>query len=97
MKVKLRELSEVNVDGSNSRAKHLKLHSANSPRRLTPGSKKQKDNSNKKTGSERRVQKMLFELDSAGSTQENIEDLVANLMCLPVVCGDQLLCTIIIS
>ena len=40
-----RELSEVNVDGSSSRAK--RLHSANSPSRLTPGSKKQKDNSNK--------------------------------------------------
>ena len=75
-----RELSEVNVDGSSSGAK--RLH--NSPSGLTPGSKKQKSISNRKTGSERTVRKTLFELNSAWSTRENLEDSVANLMCLPV-------------
>ena len=78
----LRELSEVNGDGSSSEAELL--HSANSPSGLTPGSKKQKDNSNKRTGSESRVQKTLFDLNSAWSMPENVEDWVANLMCLPV-------------
>ena len=74
-----RELSEVE---SSSGAK--RLHSANSPSGLTPGSKKQKGNSIRKTGSERGVQKTLFELNSAWSTRETVEDSVANLMCLPV-------------
>lgn len=77
-----RELSEVNVDGSSSGAK--RLYSANSPSGLSPGSKKQKNNSNKKTLRETRVRKTLFELNSAWSTRENVEDSVANLMCLPV-------------
>ena len=78
-----RELSEVdNIDESSSGAK--RLHSVNSPSGLTPGSKKQKENSIRKTGNERGVRKTLFELNSACSTRETVEDSVANLMCLPV-------------
>ena len=78
-----RELSEVdNVDGSSSGAK--RLHSASSPSGLTPGSKKQKSNSIRKTGSERPVRKTLFEFYSAWSTRENVEDSVTNRMCLLV-------------
>ena len=78
-----RELGEVdNVDGSSSGAK--RLHSASSPSGLTPGSKKQKSNSITNTRNERRVRKTLFELNSDWSTRENVEDSVANLMCLPV-------------
>jgi len=79
-----RELSEVNVDGSGSTSGTKRLNSTNSPSGLTPGSKEQKDNSNKETRSEKPVPKTLFELSSAWSMQENVEDLVANLMCLPV-------------
>ena len=63
-------------DGSSSGAKCL--HSMNYPSGLTPGFKKQKENSNKRTGSESWVRKMLFELNSAWSTREIVDDSVAN-------------------
>ena len=61
-----------------------RLHSDNSPSGLTPGSKKQRDTTSRERASGCRAKKSLFDLNSAWSERERVEDSVANLMCLPV-------------
>jgi len=61
-----------------------RLHSDNSPSGLTPGSKKQRDTTSRERASGCRAKKSLFDLNSAWTERERVEDSVANLMCLPV-------------
>ena len=81
---KIVSASETNDDecsgGGNKR-----LHSQNySPSGLTPGSKKQKGSSSRRAEGGSRSRKTLFQLNSAWSAQEKLDDSVVNLMCLPV-------------
>ena len=55
---------------------------SNSPSGFTPSSKKPKQIPTE--NSQSKAKKTLFELNSAWSERENVEDAVANLMCLPV-------------
>ena len=71
--------SETNDDecsgGGNKR-----LHTQNySPSGLTPGSKKQKGSSSLRAESGSRSRKTLFQLNSAWSAQEKLDDSVVNL------------------
>ena len=71
--------SETNDDecsgGGNKR-----LHTQNySPSGLTPGSKKQKGSSYRRAEGGSRSRKTLFQLNSAWSTQEKLDDSVVNL------------------
>ena len=81
---KIVSASETNDDecsgGGNKR-----LHSQNySPSGLTPGSKKQKGSSSRRAEGGSRSRKTLFQLNSAWSAQEKLDNSVVNLMCLPV-------------
>ena len=81
---KIVSASETNDDecsgGGNKR-----LHSQNySPSGLTPGSKKQKGSSYRRAEGGSRSRKTLFQLNSAWSAQEKLDDSVVNLTCLPV-------------
>ena len=81
---KIVSASETNDDecsgGGNKR-----LHSQNySQSGLTPGSKKQKGSSSRRAEGGSRSRKTLFQLNSAWSAQEKLDDSVVNLMCLPV-------------
>lgn len=81
---KIISASETNDDecsgGGNKR-----LHSQNySPSGLTPGSKKQKGSSYRRAEGGSRSRKTLFQLNSAWSAQEKLDDSVVNLTCLPV-------------
>ena len=81
---KIISVSETNDDqcrgGGNKR-----LHSQNySPSRLTPGNKKQKGSSSRRAEGGSRSSKTLFQLNSAWSAQEKLDDSVVNLMCLPI-------------
>ena len=80
--------SETNDDecsgGGNKR-----LHTQNySPSGLTPGSKKQKGSSSRRAEGGSRSRKTLFQLNSAWSAQEEVDDSVVNLMCSPVTKTD---------
>ena len=76
--------SETNDDecsgGGNKR-----LHTQNySPSGLTPGSKKQKGSSYRRAEGGSRSRKTLFQLNSAWSAQEKLDDSVVNLMWFPL-------------
>ena len=76
---KIVSASETNDDecsgGGNKR-----LHSQNySPSGLTPGSKKQKGSSYRRAEGGSRSRKTLFQLNSAWSAQEKLDDSVVNL------------------
>ena len=81
---KIISVSETNDDecsgGGNKR-----LDSQNYlPSGLTPGSKKQKGSSYRRAEGGSRSRKTLFQLNSAWSAQEKLDDSVVNLTCLPV-------------
>ena len=64
-----------------------RVHST-SPSGLTPHSKKAKDISLENSSTKGKARKTLFELNSARSDEEKLEEAVANLMCLPVTKTD---------
>ena len=64
-----------------------RVHST-SPSGLTPHSKKAKDISLENSSTKGKARKTLFELNSARSDEEKLEDAVANLMCLSVTKTD---------
>ena len=81
---KIVSASETNDDECSSGG-NKRLHSQNySPSGLTPGSKKQKGSSSRRAEGGSRSRKTLFQLNSAWSAQEKLDDSVVNLTCLPV-------------
>ena len=74
--------SIVNDKTANQSVK--RLH-GNSPSGSTPDSKKAKDIPQERPKS--RARKSLFELNAAWTEHERLEDVVANMMCLPVTAG----------
>ena len=71
--------SETNDDECSSGG-NKRLHTQNySPSGLTPGSKKQKGSSSRRAEGGSRSRKTLFQLNSAWSAQEKLDDSVVNL------------------